>query len=88
MFEMVQRVDGVKMLALAALAAAACAACRHGTLLRRWEVVIGWVLAATITASGMGCLLLSTALTPTALISLPLLLIWIAALGAALRHRP
>ncbi|MFG2715335.1 hypothetical protein ACGFX2_32965 [Streptomyces goshikiensis] len=88
LFEMVQRVDGVKMLALAALAVAACGACRHGTLLRRWEVVAGWVLAATITASGIGYLLLSTALTPTALISLPLLLIWIAALGAALRHRP
>ncbi|MFF3123713.1 hypothetical protein ACFVRD_15405 [Streptomyces sp. NPDC057908] len=88
LFEAVQRADGVKMFALAALAAAACAASQHGTLLRRWEVVIGWVLAVTITASGIGYLLLSTALTPTAFISLPLLLIWIAALGAALRHRP
>ncbi|MFE4801099.1 hypothetical protein ACFRFL_40480 [Streptomyces sp. NPDC056708] len=88
LFEAVQRADGVKMFALAALAAAACAASQHGTLLRRWEVVIGWVLAATITASGIGYLLLSTALTPTAFISLPLLLIWIAALGAALRRRP
>ncbi|MGW7456377.1 hypothetical protein [Streptomyces sp. NPDC054797] len=52
------------------------------------EVVIGWVLAVTITASGIGYVLLSTALTPTALISLPLLLIWIAALGAALGRRP
>ncbi|MGW3655671.1 hypothetical protein ACWD6R_08165 [Streptomyces sp. NPDC005151] len=88
LFEAVQRADGVKMFALATLAAAACTASRHGTLLRRWEVVIGWVLAATITASGIGYLLLSTALTPAAFISLPLLLIWIAALGAALRRRP
>ncbi|MFE4333713.1 hypothetical protein ACFRQM_31055 [Streptomyces sp. NPDC056831] len=88
LFEAVQRADGVKMFALAALAAAACVASRHGTLLRRWEVVIGWALAATITASGIGYLFLSTALTPTAFISLPLLLIWIAVLGAALRRRP
>ncbi|MFF9505426.1 hypothetical protein ACF1BU_18705 [Streptomyces sp. NPDC014724] len=88
LFEAVQRADGVKMFALAALAAAACVASRHGTLLRRWEVVIGWVLAATITASGIGYLLLSTTLTPAAFLSLPLLLIWIAALGAALGRRP
>ncbi|WP_329123912.1 hypothetical protein [Streptomyces sp. NBC_01353] len=88
LFEAVQRADGVKMFVLAALAAAACAASRHGTLLRRWEVVIGWLLAATLTASGIGYLLLSTALTPTAFISLPLLLIWIAALGTALTRRP
>ncbi|MFD7409863.1 hypothetical protein ACFV7R_46485 [Streptomyces sp. NPDC059866] len=88
LFEAVQRVDGIKMFALAALAAAACAASRHRTLLRRWEAVIGWALAATITASGTGYLFLSTALTPMAFISLPLLLIWIAALGAALGRRP
>lgn len=85
LFEAVQRVDGVKMFALAALAAAACA--RHGSLLRRWEAVTGWALAATITASGIGYLLLSTALTPMAFLSLPLLLVWIAALGAALGRR-
>ncbi|MFJ1694120.1 hypothetical protein ACIOHC_02940 [Streptomyces sp. NPDC088252] len=88
LFEVVQRVDGVKMFAFAVLAAAACAASRHGALLRRWEVVVGWILAATITASGIGYLLLSTALTPMAFISLPLLLIWISALGAALGRRP
>ncbi|MFF2964775.1 hypothetical protein ACFVT1_39220 [Streptomyces sp. NPDC057963] len=88
LFEAVQRADGVKMFVLAVLAAAACVASRHGTLLRRWEVVVGWVLAATITASGIGYLLLSTALTPAAFISLPLLLIWIAVLGAALGRRP
>ncbi|WP_371666145.1 hypothetical protein OG508_02305 [Streptomyces sp. NBC_01108] len=88
LFEAVQRADGVKMFALAALAATACVASRHGTLLRRWEVVIGWALAATIAASGIGYLLLSTTLTPAAFISLPLLLIWIAVLGAALRRRP
>ncbi|MFJ2770479.1 hypothetical protein [Streptomyces sp. NPDC087300] len=54
---MVQRLDGVKMLALAALAAAACAASRHGTL------------------------------SPMSFLSLPLLLIWVAVLGAALGRR-
>ncbi|MFD9029648.1 hypothetical protein ACFVZW_00555 [Streptomyces sp. NPDC059567] len=76
------------MLALAVLAGAACGASRHGTLLRRWEVVVGWLLAATITASGIGYLFLSPALTPIASISLPLLLLWIAVLGAALSRRP
>ncbi|MEE1770176.1 hypothetical protein PUR34_19020 [Streptomyces sp. JV185] len=88
LFEAVQRVDGVKMLALAVLATAACAAARHGTLLRRWELVTGWALAATITLSGIGYLLLSAVLATAAFISLPLLLIWIAALGAALRRCP
>jgi hypothetical protein len=87
LFDVVQRVDGVKMFALAALAAAVCTASRHGSLLRRWEVVTGWALAATITSSGVGYLLLSTALTPMAFVSLPLLLVWIAALGAALGRR-
>ncbi|PWI09079.1 hypothetical protein DIZ27_19125 [Streptomyces sp. NWU339] len=88
LFEVVQRVDGVKMFALAALAAAACATSRHDSLLRRWEAVTGWALAVTITASGIGYLLPATALAPTAFVSLPLLLVWIAALGAALGRRP
>ncbi|MEV5200641.1 hypothetical protein [Streptomyces sp. NPDC053720] len=88
LFEAVQRADGVKMLVLAVLAAAVCTASRHGTLLRRREVVIGWGLAVTITLSGIGYLLLSSALTPAAYLSLPLLLIWIAALGSALGRRP
>ncbi|WP_405683799.1 hypothetical protein OG204_01635 [Streptomyces sp. NBC_01387] len=87
LFEAVQRLDGVKMVALAVLAAAACVASRRDALLRRREVVLGWILAVTITVSGIGYLLLSTTLTPAAFISLPLLLIWIAALGAALRRR-
>ncbi|MBL3664625.1 hypothetical protein JL475_01015 [Streptomyces sp. M2CJ-2] len=88
LFEVVQRVDGVKMFALAALAAAACAASRHGSLLRHWEAVTGWALAVTITASGIGYLLPATSLTAMAFVSLPLLLVWIAALGAALGRRP
>ncbi|MFF3396120.1 hypothetical protein ACFYW1_35050 [Streptomyces sp. NPDC002669] len=90
LFEAVQRTDGVKMFALAVLAAATCVASRHGhsALLRRGEAVIGWALAVTIAVSGIGYLFLSTALTPVAFISLPLLLIWIAVLGAALSRRP
>ncbi|GAA2961313.1 MULTISPECIES: hypothetical protein [Streptomycetaceae] len=87
LFEAVQRVDGVKMFTLAALAAAACASSRHGSLLRGWESVTGWALAATITVSGIGYLLPATGLSPAAFLSLPLLLIWIAALGAALARR-
>ncbi|MER5778986.1 hypothetical protein ABT144_32830 [Streptomyces sp. NPDC002039] len=58
------------------------------TLAREPATGISARAAGTITASGFGCLLLSTALASTAFISLPLLLIWIAALGAALGRRP
>ncbi|MFH8224006.1 hypothetical protein ACH4C2_33205 [Streptomyces sp. NPDC018057] len=88
LFEAVQRTDGAKMLALAVLAAATCAASRHSTLLRRREAVLARVLAVAITVSGVGYLLLHPALTPAAFVSLPLLLIWIAVLGAALGGRP
>ncbi|NGN62664.1 hypothetical protein G5C51_01935 [Streptomyces sp. A7024] len=81
LWETVQRVDGLKMFALAALAVAACLAARGRQLLRRWEVVVGWTLAAAITLSGIGYLLLSTALAPAAYLSLPLLLVWVVVLG-------
>jgi hypothetical protein len=84
LFDAGQRVDGVKMFALAVLAAGACAATRHATLLRRWESLTGWALAAAITLSGIGYVLLSDALMPVAFVSLPLLLVWIVALGTAL----
>lgn len=87
LFDLVQRIDGVKMFALAAMAVATCLAAGKAPLLRRWELAAGWATAAAIATSGIGYVLLSTALTPAAYVSLPLLLIWVAALGVALHRR-
>ncbi|MFF8381796.1 hypothetical protein ACF07V_37535 [Streptomyces sp. NPDC015661] len=59
---------------------------RHGALLRRRAVVVGWLLAATITASGIGYVLLSTTLTPAAFLSRSPLRVWIAGLAVASWH--
>ncbi|MFE2872560.1 hypothetical protein [Embleya sp. NPDC059259] len=87
LFDLVQRIDGVKMFALAALAVGAVAA-RRVVPLRRWESFTGYALAAAIVGSGLGYLLLNTALGGLALLSLPLLLVWVLALGHALSRRP
>jgi hypothetical protein len=76
--EAVNRLDGVKMLALA-VAAVAGARVLPGWL--RW---IGVALAVTITLSGLGYLLLLDALTPFAYISLPLLMVWVPCAGVVL----
>jgi len=86
--DLVQHLDGVKMFALAALAVATSIASHRTPLLRHWEAVIGYALAATITVSGAGYLLLYPPLAQAALLSLPLLLVWILLLGRALTHRP
>lgn len=87
LFELVQRVDGVKMFTLAALALGVGAAARRVVPLRRWESLTGYALAATIVGSGLGYLLLNTAFAQLALLSLPLLLVWVVALGHALSRR-
>lgn len=84
LWETVQRVDGVKMFAFAALAVATCLAAREGKWLRRRELAVGWALTAAIVLSGIGYVLLSTALAPLAFLSLPLLLVWLVVLGTAL----
>jgi hypothetical protein len=81
LFHLINRLDGVKMLALATMALAAVTLARRGALVPRW---LGWVsagLAAAMTASGVGYLLLNNTLTQAAAVSLVLLLIWVAATG-------
>jgi hypothetical protein len=87
LFDLINRVDGAKMLALAALALAGVALARGGGPLPRWLSYVAAPLAAAMIASGVGYLLLSNTLSQAAAVSLPLLLIWVVATGVALGRR-
>jgi hypothetical protein len=78
--DLVNRLDGVKMLALAAVAAYLSA---RGTRDRppNWLRAIAALAAVTLTVSGVDYVLLANSLGWTVYISGPLLLAWIAATG-------
>jgi hypothetical protein len=78
--DLVNRLDGVKMLALAAVAAYLAA---RGTAPRTpsWLRATAALAAAALTLSGLGYLTLSSTLAGAAYVSGPLLLLWIAATG-------
>lgn len=82
-FHLVNRLDGVKMIALAALALAGLVAARRAPLLPRWLTPVGVALAASIAVSAAGYLLLLAGPALAAFVSLPLLLVWVAASGIA-----
>jgi hypothetical protein len=77
LYQTVNRMDGVKMLALAVLGAAAAAA----VVLPRWLRYAGAALAVAITASGVAYLLLVESLTVLAAPALVLLLVFITGAG-------
>jgi len=82
LFDAVNRLDGVKMLALAVLGAAGAAS----LLLPRWLRYVGIALAITITASGIVYLLLLPGLSDVAAApALVLLLIFITGTGIVVR---
>jgi hypothetical protein len=81
LFHLINRIDGVKMLALAAMALAAFDLARRGALVPRWLGYLSAVLSAAMTASAIGYLLLNNTLAQAAALSLVLLLIWVAATG-------
>ncbi len=81
LFHLINRLDGVKMLALAAVAAGGVSLARRGDLMPRWLGYVGAALAAAMIASGIGYLLLSNSLAQAAAVSLALLLVWVAATG-------
>lgn len=83
----VNRLDGMKMLALAALVFAGVVAVRRAAVLPRWLGMIGAVLVLALGISAVGYVLLASALAPAAFAALPLLLIWITATGLALARR-
>ena len=79
LFHLINRMDGVKMLALAAVALAAINLARGG--IPRWLGYVAAPLAAAMITSGVGYLLLNNSLAQAAAVSLALLLIWVAATG-------
>ena len=87
LFEAVNRLDGAKMLALTVLGITAAAVAGPGGLLPRWLRFAGLALAAAITVSGMGYLLLFQALAPMAYPAGMLLLIFVTGTGVALGRR-
>jgi hypothetical protein len=84
--DLVNRLDGVKMLALAAVAAYLAA---RGTAGRTpsWLRAVAALAAAALTVSGLGYLTLSGSLGWAAYVSGPLLLLWVAATGMWLTRR-
>jgi hypothetical protein len=84
LFTAINRLDGVKMLALAAMAASGAALVRRTRLLPGWLAYLGALLAVTLVVSGIGYLLLSSTLAPTAYVSGLLLLAWVTAAGISL----
>ena len=81
LFAAVNRLDGVKMLTLAVMAAGGAALVRRTRLLPVWLGYLGALLAVALMVSGIGYLLLSGTLAPTAFLSGPLLLVWVTATG-------
>ncbi len=84
LLDLINRIDGVKMLALAAMAVVGVALVRRAGVLPRWLGYTGALLAVALIASGAGYLLLSTTLAQAAAVSLPLLLVWVTGAGLAL----
>jgi hypothetical protein len=83
LIEAVNRLDGVKMVALGVLALAGSTA----VALPRWLRALGPALAVAIFLSAAGYGLLMPALAPAAYLSLPLLLVWMIGSGLALARR-
>lgn len=84
--EAINRTDGVKMFVLAAMAMLAVRAGRGGAL-PGWLTPVAVALAVTVTASGVGYLLLVPSFALAAYASLPLLLVWVTGAGVAAARR-
>jgi hypothetical protein len=81
---LIDRLDGVKMIALALTAVLAAVLVRRARLLPLW---LGWTavaLAVALITSAVGYLLLNISLAMAASVSLPLLLFWVCAVGVVL----
>jgi hypothetical protein len=84
LFAAINRLDGLKMLALAAMAAAGAALVRRTRLLPGWLGYLGALLAVALVVSGIGYLLLSSTLAPSAYVAGLLLLAWVTSAGISL----
>jgi hypothetical protein len=86
LFDVFNRMDGVKMLALAGVAAYAAASHRGGfPVLPHWLRAVAGLTAVALVLSGGTYLLLAGSAAWTAYLSGPLLLLWITATGVWLR---
>jgi len=87
LFDLVGRLDGLKMFALAVMAASGAALALRNGVLPRWVGVLGILLAAALCVSGVGYVLLRSGLAQAAFVSGPLLLLWVLSAGVALGLR-
>ncbi|MGW4242433.1 hypothetical protein [Nocardia sp. NPDC004722] len=85
-YGLIDRLDGVKMLLLAATAVLASVPMLRDRTRPRFLPYLGLLLAAAIAVSGVGYLLLSTALAPAAYVSGVLLLLWVPAVALTTRR--
>ena len=83
LFDLINRLDGVKMFALAAMALASVGLVRR-SVLPRWLGYTAALLTVALIASGTGYLLLNATLTQAVFVSGPLLLVWVTGVGLAL----
>ena len=82
LFDLINRIDGVKMFALAAMAVAGVGLVRRGVL-PRWLGYTAAFLATALILSGVGYLLLNTTFAQAVFVSGPLLLVWVTGAGVA-----
>jgi hypothetical protein len=83
LFDLINRMDGVKMFALAAMAVAGIGLVRRAVIPRCLGYTAA-LLSVALIASGAGYLLLNTTLAQAAFVSGPLLLVWVTGVGVAL----
>ncbi len=83
----VNQLDGIKMIALAVTATCLAAVVSPGPVLPRWLRATGLLLALALAASGYAYLALANGLAWTAYVSGLLLLLWVTGTGIALTVR-
>jgi hypothetical protein len=83
LFDLINRIDGVKMFVLAAMAVAGVGLVRRAVL-PRWLGYTAAFLTLALIASGAGYALLNTTLARAVFVSGPLLLVWVTGTGVSL----
>ena len=84
-FDVLNRIDGLKMLFMAVFAYAGFRVIRNGKAhLPAWLAWVALALAAAIFVSAMGFLFLLDCFSPATYASLPLLMLWVTAVGIVL----
>jgi hypothetical protein len=89
LFDLINRMDGVKLFTLTATLVAGVGLARRAVL-PRWLGYTAAFLTAALVVSGAGYLLLNTTLAQAVFVSGPLLLVWVTGAGVALArgHEP